>query len=127
MTPYRDAFAEQDLEGPVMQLHAPDLLARMVAAVDAISGEADLARVKAPVLVQLGRLAEFLALLERRRREDRMDEEEARIWAGIAVHQARTALRGLEPSGLRSASQVMVAALGAVRGQVNRAVMFEAV
>ncbi len=127
MTPYRDAFAEQDLEGPVMQLQAPDLLARMAAAADAASGGEDLERVKAGVRVELGRLAEFLALLERRRREDRMDEEEARIWAGIAVHQARAALRGLEPSGLRSASQVMSAALAAVRGQVNRAVMFEAV
>jgi hypothetical protein len=127
MTPYRDAYAEQELEGPVMQLHAPDLLVRMAAAVDAVSGCTDLARARDGVRVELGRLAEFLALLERRRREDRMDEEEARIWAGIAVHQARTALRALEPSGLRSASQVMVAALTAVRGQVNRAVMFEAV
>lgn len=119
-----EAYADPRLKAPALQLHAQDLLSHMLYAAGAVTGGPDRERLQAYIQVELRRLAEFLTLLERQRWEEHMDEDEARLWAHIAVNHADKALSGLEVYGLQGAPEVVGAAIAAVRGQVNRAVGF---
>ncbi len=127
MSPNDSAFADPPVTGHAMILQPTDLLARMAVAADAAASGPNWPRIQAYVRVELRRLAEFFTLLEKRRYEEQMDEGEARLWAHIAVHHAQTALGQLELYGLKSAPDVVGAAVAAVRASVNRAVGFEVV
>ena len=61
---------------------------------------------QAYVRVELRRLAEFFSLLEKQRHEAEMDEDEAKLWASIAVNHAQSALSSLEVYGLHGAPPV---------------------
>lgn len=127
MTPNDSAFADPGLRGHAMVLQPTDLLVRMVLAADAAGTGPQWQRLQAYVRVELRRLAEFFVLLEKRRHEEGMGEDEAKLWAYIAVHHAETALGQLELYGLQGIPHVVGAAVAAVRDVVNGAVGFPVV
>ncbi|MFN8012036.1 MAG: hypothetical protein U0P81_11615 [Holophagaceae bacterium] len=127
MTPNDRAFAVPPVNAHPCALHPTDLLVRMALAADAAGTGPHWPRLQAYVRVELRRLAEFLVLLEKRRFEEDMGEDEAKLWAYIAVHHAETALAQLELYGLQGIPQVVGAAVAAVRDVVNGAVGFEVV
>jgi hypothetical protein len=119
--------AARTAKGHAMTLHPTDLLTRMALAADAAGTGPEWPRTQAYVRVELRRLAEFFSLLEKQRHEAEMEEDEARLWATIAVNHAQTALSSLELYGLHGAPQAVGAAVASVRGVVNGAVGFEVV
>ena len=127
MTPNDSAFADPPVNAHTCALHPTDLLVRMALAADAAGTGPQWQRLQAYVRVELRRLAEFFVLLEKRRFEEGMGEDEAKLWAYIAVHHAETALGQLELYGLQGIPQVVGAAVAAVRDVVNGAVGFDVV
>lgn len=127
MTPNDSAFAHPPMNGHAYALQPTDLLVRMALAANGAGAGPQWDRMQAYVRVELRRLAEFFVLLEKRRFEEDMGEDEAKLWAYIAVHHAETALGQLEFYGLRGVPEVVGAAVGSVRILVNGAVGFEVV